>query len=64
MQTTKLITHGKHLNKFCNLSLQPTARCVSTSHSRFKSFKIQDPEDFDERVKKSKTPVIVDFFAT
>ncbi|KAM0728219.1 Thioredoxin, mitochondrial [Formica fusca] len=27
-------------------------------------FKIQDPKDFDERVKNSKVPVIVDFFAT
>lgn len=28
------------------------------------TFKIQDPKDFDERVKNSKVPVIVDFFAT
>lgn len=28
------------------------------------TFKIQDTKDFDERVKNSKVPVIVDFFAT
>ncbi|CAL1678318.1 unnamed protein product [Lasius platythorax] len=28
------------------------------------TFKIQDPKDFNERVKNSKVPVIVDFFAT
>lgn len=28
------------------------------------TFKVQDPKDFDERVKNSKVPVIVDFFAT
>lgn len=28
------------------------------------AFKVQDPKDFDDRVKKSKVPVIVDFFAT
>lgn len=28
------------------------------------TFKIQDNKDFDERVKNSKVPVIVDFFAT
>ncbi|XP_078035948.1 thioredoxin [Augochlora pura] len=28
------------------------------------AFKVQDTKDFDDRVKKSKVPVIVDFFAT
>ncbi|XP_076292987.1 thioredoxin, mitochondrial [Lasioglossum baleicum] len=28
------------------------------------AFKVQDPKDFDDRVKKSKVPVIIDFFAT
>lgn len=28
------------------------------------SFKVQDSKDFTERVKNSKVPVIVDFFAT
>lgn len=28
------------------------------------TFKVQDPKDFNNRVKNSKVPVIVDFFAT
>lgn len=28
------------------------------------TFKIQDPQDFNDRVKNSKKPVIVDFFAS
>lgn len=28
------------------------------------TFKVQDNKDFDERVKNSKVPVIIDFFAT
>ncbi|XP_012259949.1 thioredoxin, mitochondrial [Athalia rosae] len=28
------------------------------------AFTVQDPKDFDERVKNSKIPVIVDFYAT
>ncbi|XP_020294580.1 thioredoxin, mitochondrial [Pseudomyrmex gracilis] len=28
------------------------------------TFKVQDIKDFDERVKNSKVPIIVDFFAT
>lgn len=28
------------------------------------TFTVQDPKDFDERVKNSKVPVIIDFFAT
>lgn len=28
------------------------------------AFKVQDPKDFNDRVKNSKVPVIVDFFAT
>lgn len=33
-------------------------------HALSATFKIQDPKDFNERVKNSKVPVIVDFFAT
>lgn len=36
----------------------------STSNSCRESFKVQDLNDFNERVKNSKKPVIVDFFAT
>lgn len=37
---------------------------LSTTPQKLDSFKVQDPKDFDERVKNSKIPVIVDFFAT
>jgi hypothetical protein len=37
---------------------------ISISHVRRSSFKVQDQKDFQERVKNSKVPVIVDFFAT
>jgi hypothetical protein len=39
-------------------------RSISISHVRRSSFKVQDQKDFQERVKNSKIPVIVDFFAT
>lgn len=38
--------------------------CVSSVCHSKNSFKIQDLKDFDERVKNSKKPVIVDFFAS
>lgn len=41
---------------FANAPAQEQA--VSTA------FKVQDPKDFNDRVKNSKVPVIVDFFAT
>jgi len=39
-------------------------RSISICHVRHSSFKVQDQKDFQERVKNSKVPVIVDFFAT
>ncbi|KAJ9583526.1 hypothetical protein L9F63_022144 [Diploptera punctata] len=39
-------------------------RRISSSPVRNDSFKVQDVKDFQERVKNSKVPVIVDFFAT
>lgn len=44
-------------NKIQRISKQ--VRCMSSN-----SFKIQNEEDFEERVLKSSTPVIVDFMAT
>jgi len=35
-----------------------------SSSPKSESFKVQDLKDFNERVKNSKKPVIVDFFAT
>lgn len=37
---------------------------LSTTFKNNESFKVQDLKDFNERVKNSKKPVIVDFFAT
>jgi hypothetical protein len=39
-------------------------RNIGISNVRRSSFKVQDQKDFQERVKNSKVPVIVDFFAT
>lgn len=39
-------------------------RCISTGQPRFCVFKIQSPQEFQEKVKDSKDPIIVDFFAT
>lgn len=54
---------------FCNKSSQVVAACCVNSiryaHSiPSYSFKVQDPEDFSERVLKSQVPIIVDFHAT
>ncbi|KAL1129396.1 hypothetical protein AAG570_013923 [Ranatra chinensis] len=45
------------------LGLCPRA-FFSTSGSLSDSFKVQDVKDFNDRVLKSKKPVVVDFFAT
>lgn len=42
----------------------PSIRSVSTTVRRQEIFKIQSMEEFDEKVRNSKKPVIVDFFAT
>lgn len=39
-------------------------RLIVTSPVRRDIFKIQDEADFNEKVLKSKEPVVVDFFAT
>lgn len=44
--------------------LKESARNIGASALRHSSFKVQDQKDFQERVKNSKVPVIVDFFAT
>lgn len=41
-----------------------TSRNFQTSSCVWKSFKVQDDQDFLEKVENSKKPVIVDFFAT
>lgn len=42
----------------------PQIRTISTTGRRQEIFKIQSMEEFNEKVKNSKKPVIVDFFAT
>lgn len=41
-----------------------SARSIHTSAVANTIFKVQTLEEFDEKVLKSKTPVVVDFFAT
>lgn len=56
----------RHLSKVNVLKslISTSQRGVSTSQCLRDIFKVQDEKDFEEKVKKSKTPVIVDFFAT
>jgi hypothetical protein len=49
---------------FKSAVLKESVRSFVASPSRLNSFKVQDYKDFQERVKNSKVPVIVDFFAT
>lgn len=44
--------------------LKESVRSFVASRVRLDSFKVQDQKDFQERVKNSKVPVVVDFFAT
>lgn len=39
-------------------------RVFSVTAQRREIFKVQSPEEFDSKVKKSQQPVVVDFFAT
>ncbi|XP_055532511.1 thioredoxin, mitochondrial [Wyeomyia smithii] len=39
-------------------------RSIATTVPRLDIFNIQSPQEFDEKVKNSKEPIIVDFFAT
>uniref|UniRef100_A0A1B6H879 Thioredoxin domain-containing protein n=1 Tax=Homalodisca liturata TaxID=320908 RepID=A0A1B6H879_9HEMI len=66
MQTSKLFlkTNVSLLSKSVSSPSILGLRNITITSKATKSFKIQDEKDFDERVKKSKTPVIVDFFAT
>ena len=39
------------------------SRQLSVSCTKYGSFNVQDQEDFEDRVLKSETPIIVDFHA-
>lgn len=40
------------------------SRSIALSSAVYTSFKVQDLNDFEKKVKNASTPVIVDFFAT
>lgn len=63
MNTTKLLGATRILKNIPSV-IRTSEKCLSTTAERLKSFKVQDVADFNEKVKNSKTPVIVDFFAT
>lgn len=63
MHTTKLLSTAGILKNIPAV-IRTSEKCLSTTATKLKSFKVQDVEDFNEKVKNSKTPVIVDFFAT
>lgn len=54
----------KSLSSLRSIVNAQSARSISTTINVMDIFKIQSQEDFDEKVKNSKGPVIVDFFAT
>ncbi|XP_055387162.1 thioredoxin-like [Condylostylus longicornis] len=55
---------SRSLSLFRGSGLLPYTRSIQTSVSRLEIFKVQSPEEFEEKVKKSDKVVIVDFFAT
>ncbi|XP_055845900.1 thioredoxin, mitochondrial [Episyrphus balteatus] len=44
--------------------VRSSIRSITVSHPRQEIFKVQSQKEFEEKVKNSKQPVIVDFFAT
>ncbi|XP_018801870.1 PREDICTED: thioredoxin, mitochondrial [Bactrocera latifrons] len=61
MFLNKLNNLGRQL---ANPALRAQARSICTTIANREIFQVQSAEDFDEKVKKSDKPVIVDFFAT
>ena len=65
MMNTAAVLKSNVLRNVANeLRRSVSVRGISSSPLRNDSFKVQDVKDFQERVKNSKVPVIVDFFAT
>lgn len=54
------VTRGEILRRV----VAPSIRQFAVSGGRLEIFKVQSQKEFDEKVKNSKQPVIVDFFAT
>ncbi|XP_022203351.2 thioredoxin, mitochondrial [Nilaparvata lugens] len=65
MQAARVVSGVNILKKVTSRSkVSHFKRCISTTHSLKDSFQVQDADDFNQRVKNSKKPVVVDFFAT
>ncbi|CAG2054810.1 unnamed protein product [Timema podura] len=63
-QVASFATRARINLKPMSFQPQPGATTYAPLPQLHSSFKVQDPKDFNERVKNSKVPVIVDFFAT
>lgn len=46
------------------MPLKMRAQHIATTTLLQKIYTVQSVEDFNEKVRKSKTPVVIDFFAT
>ncbi|KAK3914949.1 Thioredoxin, mitochondrial [Frankliniella fusca] len=66
MFVTKFVRHGLFANAIRETSdvCKLLPRRLASTAPQVEVFHVQDTKDFDERVKNSKVPVIVDFFAT
>lgn len=66
MLVTKFLRHGLFANVIRETSdvCKFLPRRLASTAPQVEVFHVQDTKDFDERVKNSKVPVIVDFFAT
>ncbi|XP_026277670.1 thioredoxin, mitochondrial [Frankliniella occidentalis] len=66
MLVTKFLKHGLFANVIRETSdvCKFLPRRLASTAPQVEVFHVQDTKDFDERVKNSKVPVIVDFFAT
>ncbi|RZF48206.1 hypothetical protein LSTR_LSTR006173 [Laodelphax striatellus] len=65
MQATKIISGVNLLKNVPSRSTVSNLKStIATTHSLKDSFQVQDADDFNQRVKNSKKPVVVDFFAT
>lgn len=63
---SQIISHPNLLRSISNTTVKRISpnRSFHVSRPKSDSFKVQDLDDFNKRVKNAKKPVIVDFFAT
>ncbi|XP_066997585.2 thioredoxin, mitochondrial [Anabrus simplex] len=62
LRTSTLLSY--YVRNSCSKDILGLNRSISTTLCINNSFKVQSQQEFNERVKKSKVPVVVDFFAT